>query len=651
MERLGHADLSPSRRAGGIMSDPHISSLPSPARRYTPRRLFRLLLLAVLGVAGYVAFQVVPGWIQVVNYSREMALLRRQAGVFFVDALLIAYPVTLIVALLGAVVLVFLRTLARSRGQRHARPDGPGSLLQARLLLLCCSTLLALALFEAGAAAWRSRLNRSPSLPAVGTPPQTAGKGDRLGSDGTPDPGLPVRFQGQEATSNSATRPLRILVIGESSAQGEPYHPWLSVAQIVAWRLDKVFPGRSIEVDMWAVGGAILKTMHQKLDGLTYRPDALMVYVGHNEFQGRYAWMRDVPHYLDEDRVRLGVARRSGVAFILGFSPLYQLLGETREQQRLDALPPRVVTRELVDRPVCTAAELRAIVDDFERRLESIAVYCDSIGTLPIYVIPPCNDAGWDPSRSVLAAETPRAERDAFATEMAHARAVEEKEPAAARQIYRELVNRHPEFAETHFRLARLLEQIGLWDEARDHYNRAREHDGMPLRCNEPLRQAYRNVAARHPSVVLVDGPKVLEARSRHGIVDGQFFHDAQHPNLRGYAALAEDLMNQLRGRRAFSWPEGVPVPVVNAEICARHFGIDARRWAKIATRDLGFWHAAAYIRYDPKFRNRRASEYRRAEAAIRAGRAPADAGIPGWPMPPPISASLWIPERTSGDR
>ena len=118
-------------------------------------------------------------------------------------------------------------------------------------------------------------------------------------------------------------------------------------------------------------------------------------------------------------------------------------------------------------------------------------------------------------------------------------------------------MNRHPEFAETHFRLARLLEQTGSWDEAREHYIKAREHDGMPLRCGEPLRQAYRNVAARHPSVLLVDGPTVLEARSRHGIVDGQFFHDAQHPNLQGYAALAEDLMNQLEARRLLRGRQG----------------------------------------------------------------------------------------------
>ena len=110
----------------------------------------------------------------------------------------------------------------------------------------------------------------------------------------------------------------------------------------------------------------------------------------------------------------------------------------------------------------------------------------------------------------------------------------------------------------------------------------------MPLRCPEPLREAYRKVAARHPSVVLVDGPRVLAAKSRHGIIDDRFFHDAQHPNLHGYAALAEDLMKQLE-RRAFSWPDGKPVPVVDAEICARHFGIDALRWAEVATRDFWF--------------------------------------------------------------
>ena len=437
---------------------------------------------------------------------------------------------------------------------------------------------------------------------------------------------------------------MRILVIGESSGRGEPYHPWLSVAQIAAWRLEKVFPGRSIQVDMWAIGGAILESMHKKLAELTYRPDALMVYVGHNEFQGRYAWMRDVDYYLDDDRVPLGAQSQKALTSLLRLSPLYQLLDETRERQRLDSIPPYIVTRELVDRPLCTPAEAQSIADDFRRRLESIAVYCESIGTLAIFVIPPGNDADWDPSRSMLAADTPRFERAAFAREFVHARALEAKDRGEALRTYRVLVNRHPEFAETHYRLARLLEESGVWSEARDHYALARELDGMPLRCPELLRQVYRDVAAVHPSVVLVDGPKVLEAKSRHGLIDNQFFHDAQHPNLHGYAALAEDLMKQLGARRAFSWPANQPVPVVDPESCARHFGMGPEQWAQIASRDVWFYRAAAFIRYDPQFRSERASEYLRAAALIRAGRAPADAGLPGWAMPPRPALSHMIP-------
>ena len=211
------------------------------------------------------------------------------------------------------------------------------------------------------------------------------------------------------------------------------------------------------------MGGAILKTMHQKLAGLTYRPDALMVYVGHNEFQGRYAWMREVDHYLRRRPGAAGrCARSSGLTSFLRFSPLFQLLDETRERQRLDSLPPRSGH----PRAGRSSGLHRRRIPGDRRRLSSAGwnrspSIASRSGRCRSYVIPACNDAGWDPSRSVLAAETPRAERDAFAREVVHARALEAKDPAEARRIYRELVKRHPEFAETHYRLARLLEQTG----------------------------------------------------------------------------------------------------------------------------------------------------------------------------------------------
>ena len=218
-------------------------------------------------------------------------------------------------------ILVYLNVRARSARHPLSNPARAKNAWQPRLLLLCSSTLLSLGALEVGSALWRARLNRSPDLTAA-VPP----------SEEVTHPKLPNGLQGPTPSSPETARPLRILVIGESSGKGEPYHPWLSVAHIVAWRLEKVFPRRSIQVDMWAMGGAMLQLMHQKLEALTYRPDVLMVYVGHNEFQGRYAWMREVDYYLDEDRVPRGASRLSGMFSLLRFSPLCRLLDETRER-------------------------------------------------------------------------------------------------------------------------------------------------------------------------------------------------------------------------------------------------------------------------------------------------------------------------------
>ncbi len=310
--------------------------------------------------------------------------------------------------------------------------------------------------------------------------------------------------------------------------------------------------------------------MHERLADLTDRPDALVLYVGHNEFASRFPWMREPGGYYHDDMPSL--YSPAALLAVLRFSPFCRLVLETWDRQRIDLRPPRQATRALIDQPVCTPDEYAAILAEFARRLDQIAAYCESIGTLPIFVIPASNDGGYDPNRSVLPPETPRAERAAFARAVERACALEETDPAAALQLDRELAARYPGFAETHYRLGVLLERAGEWDEARRHYIAARDRDAMPLRCPEDFHRAYREVAARHPAVLLVDGPRVLEAASAHGIVDDRLFHDAQHPNLRGYAALARDLLDQLRARKAFGWPEGVATPRVRRRSLRRPF-------------------------------------------------------------------------------
>src|SRR5262249_2527983 len=141
---------------------------------------------------------------------------------------------------------VFGLLLLRSRRARRSRP------IVARCFLIAASCLFSLILLELSSAVWRSWMHRFPTLP--------------------------VSFPAEEPGS------CRIAVLAGSRALGEPYRPWVSPGQIVAWQLAEAFPSRRFECEIIAWLGDSLEMQHQKLTALRRRPDMVIIYSGHNEF-------------------------------------------------------------------------------------------------------------------------------------------------------------------------------------------------------------------------------------------------------------------------------------------------------------------------------------------------------------------------------
>ena len=150
------------------------------------------------------------------------------------------------------------------------------------------------------------------------------------------------------------------------------------------------------------------------------------------------------------------------------------------------------------------------------------------------------------------------------------------------------------------------------------------------MRCPESFRQAYRDVAREHPSVVLVESAEVLRPLSPHGILDDHVYHDAQHPTFRGYVALAQAVLDRLHERQALGWPAGKPAPRIDPDQCAGHFQLDKEKWAQVCERSAWFYKVTAYIRYDPSSRLERAEAYEAAARQIGQGRSPEQTGITG---------------------
>jgi lysophospholipase L1-like esterase len=365
--------------------------------------------------------------------------------------------------------------------------------------------------------------------------------------------------------------------------------------------------------------------MQQKLAEPRRRPEVVILYAGHNEFASRDGWSSEVPYYLDDPGPAPIVLL---VRFLSSYSPLCRLIHETRERE-LVAGRPGVRRRPLADVPSHTAAQYRRRLDDFRGRLEAIIVDLKRAGVLPILVVPAGNDAGFEPSRSVLPPHTPRADRDAYCQAVLEARALEPADPASSIERYRALTFRQPGFAETHFRLARLLEAAGSHEAAYHEYVQARDLDAHPMRCPTAFQDIYRELAARH-DVLLVNSQAVLRSRHPHGLLDDSLFNDAMHPSFEGYVALAESILNGMKVRGVFGWPSSLSMPKINLAECARHFDITTATWKEVCRFAAGFYRTTSPIRFDPSEREAKAARYEEALRRLEADVEAESLGVPG---------------------
>jgi tetratricopeptide (TPR) repeat protein len=493
---------------------------------------------------------------------------------------------------------------------RRARRRGRSSAFFARIALLSGATALAVVALELTAAAWLSWEHRMPVLP--------------------------TRFPEQSKVGE-----LSLVVLGGSSAMGYPYSPLLSIGQIVSWQIEEALPGCRVHLDIRANLGRNLEDQHQELSQVKRRPDLVIVYSGHNEFLSRFDGSRDA-----------GYAEAPTGVFLLGVyqlslhSPFCRWIYETVRQHRVGGPPPSINQHHLIDVPMYSPSEYFQIVVDFRRRLEAITSYCEQIGAVAVLVIPPGNESGFEPNRSLLPAHISVQEREDLTSRYFAARAREASSPAESMKQYRSLIEEHPDFAESHFRLARLLDEAGKYEEARDQYIKARDLDGFPVRCRTEFMQIYRDVAAHH-DCILIDGPGTFRAKSRHGILDDVLLHDAHHPTFAGHLTLAQAIMNELYKRRALGLgSEGAQAPVIDPAECLRYFEFDYNGWVLACVRSSMYYKHLSATRFDSAEREAKRDRWERAGEDIRAQRIlPELAGVPGIGLPPPVPNRLdwWL--------
>lgn len=544
-----------------------------------------------------------------------------RVGLAVAIGLEIAYGVAAVTAPLVLLTLSIL--LAKGR------PRAPAPRRRAlRAALACASVLLGLSFAEAATAVWRTMTEHGRVMPPGG-----------LTSD--PREPAPVKAPADlralafptEFPDPRNDREIDLVMVGESSAEGVPYNYWTSITIILQWQLEKILPGRPIRTHVLAASGDTLEAQCTAIARLDRRPDVFIIYCGQNEISARLKASRELPYYLDDS---IPSTWQRFVARVEQLSPICGLIHETAEKCRIAIPPPRYGFRDLIDRPAYAPREYALLLADFRARLDAIVAYATGLGATVVLIPPASNDAGFEPNRSYLKAETPRNEREQYRRDFLAARQLENGPPGPAVAAFRALVDRQPTFAESHYRLARQLERVGDWAGAYRHDVLARDHDGYPMRLLSTFQEVHREIARRHHAI-LIDAQAYFHEIGRRGLLDEHLFHDAIHPSLRGQIALAQAILGALRQRGALGWPADIAVNPIDPAGCVERFALIPEVWRQVALWGAMFYDLTYPMRHDPSVRLAKKLAFIEAAQRIQDGAAPESLGLPNLGVPEPV--------------
>jgi tetratricopeptide (TPR) repeat protein len=358
-------------------------------------------------------------------------------------------------------------------------------------------------------------------------------------------------FNNQQFAAHKPDGALRIFVIGGSSAYGFPWDERSSFSRFLRDALRATWPDRQIEVINSAAmsyGSHRLRILTHEL--LTYEPDLLVLYGGHNEYVER----RFYNEMLDRDD-ELDVVRKT-----LDRWRFYSLLTRVLERSRRTELEDRTnvdsrakTTGELLGLDVVREKPTRISPDEaeevrrrFEENLRAIVELARLADVTVVLCTVPSNLSGWAPNASRFSSNVSAADRPQVQSLLDQGRrALERGDPALAASLLESAADLAPGYAEVSYLIGQAYERLGRWDEARAAFSRARDSDAQPARAPAALNDAIRDVAA-DLKVTLVDVERAFESVAPHGLLGFNLFEDYVHPKPEGHRLIALELWTRV---------------------------------------------------------------------------------------------------------
>lgn len=338
---------------------------------------------------------------------------------------------------------------------------------------------------------------------------------------------------------------LRIIVLGESAAKGEP-QPAFGPARMLQAMLNLRYPGVRFEVvnaAMTAINSHAIVPIAR--DFAKADADIWVIYMGNNEVVGPFG---------------------AGTVFGRQSPPLPIIRGTlalkaTRTGQMLDSLLGSFSSESASDNAwhgmkMFLDQQVRAddprmasVYANFERNLRDIVRIGHRSGVGIVVSTVAVNLRDCAPFGS--AHRTDLTDPDRSTWEQNYQAGIDAQQAGQNDEAARHLEEaaRHDDtFAELRFRQGECALALGRSNEAQTHFRAARDLDTLRFRCDSRLNEIIRQIATNHESerVLLVDAERAFSEQNRDYLPGNELFYEHVHLNFHGNYLLARVLAEQI---------------------------------------------------------------------------------------------------------
>ncbi|MBI3465320.1 MAG: SGNH/GDSL hydrolase family protein [Planctomycetes bacterium] len=364
-------------------------------------------------------------------------------------------------------------------------------------------------------------------------------------------------FRPESFASQKAANEYRIFCLGESTTQGSPYGIETSYTTWLELALTAADPSRQWEiVNCGGISYASYRLVPILDEVLQHQPDMIVIYVGQNEFleDRTFHHVKQMPRALSAAHEQLARLR----TYTLFRSAALDLTGRSREHLEKDKPVLRAEVDALLDYRGGLAQYHRdekwreGVVRQYEFNLRKLAAMCRDAGVPLIFCNPVCNLRDCPPFKCQHRDNIAPAERERFNQLLDEARAVYATDRHQALAMLREAAKIDDRHAAVHYELGKFFEDLGMRDEARAAFIRAKEEDVCPLRILECMNEIVLDVA-RDTRTPLIDVRAMFDARSRSGIPGDDWLVDHVHPSFEGHQLIANALAEKLIAQRVLT--------------------------------------------------------------------------------------------------